>query len=504
MALFYLILLALSSASLIKDSNVYILTTSNIEEFLSQKDALRVIFFYLKFSKDCQTFKSIYEQVATDLSLKNLPITFGKIETSFSDNNLLVERFKPKGCPHVSYFLQNTDIEQVFNKTPTAKSLTDYLISKLSKIILFSDIDEYEKYLENQAAVLGIALGIFESFESSSYKYFEQVANSQAGKYNFAAVEDKDGVWGAKFDIDGDAVIAVRGPALLGQGDRKYVILRKPSSEKEIVEFLGKNRFSFLSFYSKETEEELEAVKRPLIVIFLNLDSLDNIAQIRYIANRLRKAIISFKTEWESEKKFTFAIGKMQDFMQKFINEGVPDQKAFLAIDPHKKNMFILPENELFDTRNALKGETIQKFLKDFQHDNLSFFVKSEEEPEYDYKDNVRVLVGKNMERIITKTKQDILLYIYVDFLEQPQVREAINALALKYRDSDKLMVAQIDSSKNDLLDNYKQITVPSIYYITSEKKFSPILFPNSKSEITFETIEDFISQQAERKKEDL
>jgi len=501
MALFFLALLSICSATLIKDQGVYILTTSNIEEFLSQKDSLRVIFFLVKANYDCQEFKPIFDQVAKDLSSKQLPVIFGKIETNFGDNRLLVERFKPKSCPHIIYFLQQGDTQQEYKKPKTANSLSDYLTSRVYKMHSFTEVDQFDKFLGNEGAVLGVALGIFESFESRNYKYFQQVAYENAGKYIFAAVEDSDGVWGAKFDLDGEAVIAVRGPALLGGDDRWYVALKTPQNTKEILEFLKKNRFSFMSFYGKETEEDLEAIKRPLVVMFLDINGLDN-AQVRYNARRLRKTVNSYVTQHESEKKFTFAIGKMQDFAEKFKRKNLDTSKPFIAINPHNNDYYILPNSELIDTRNELDENSIQKFLKDFQHNKLSYFIKSEEIPEYDYVDNVKVLVGKNIERVISKAKQDILLYIYVDFLEQPSEREAVNAIARKYRDSDDLLVAQIDSNKNDISKQYKYISPPVIYYIRTEQKFSPISYSNSK--ILYEGLESFISLQKERKKDEL
>jgi hypothetical protein len=365
----------------------------------------------------------------------------------------------------------------------------------------FTEVDQFDKFLENEAAVLGVALGIFESFQSRNYKYFQQVAYENAGKYNFAAVEDSDGVWGAKFDLDGEAVVAVRGPALLGEDDRWYVTLKTPQNAEEILEFLRKNRFSFMNFYSKETEEDLEAIKRPLVVMFLDIDGFDN-AQVRYNTRRLRKTVDSYVTQWESEKKFTFAIGKMQDFGEKFKRKNLDTSKSFLVINPHNKDYYILPNSELIDTRNELNEKGIQTFLKDFHHDKLSYFIKSEEIPEYDYLDNVRVLVGKNIERVISKAKQDILLYIYVDFLEQPSEREAVNAIARKYRDSDELLVAHIDSNKNDIIKQYNKMSPPVIYYIRTEKKFSPISYSDSK--ISYEGLESFISLQKERKKDEL
>jgi hypothetical protein len=501
MALFFLALLSICSATLIKDQGVYIITTSNIEEFLSQKDSIRVIFFLLKGSYECQDFKPIFDQVAQELSSKQLPVIFGKIETSFGDNRILVERFKPKGSPHIIYFLQQSDTKQEYKKSKTSKSLSDFLTSRVYKMHSFTEVDQFDKFLENEAAVLGVALGIFESFQSRNYKYFQQVAYENAGKYNFAAVEDSDGVWGAKFDLDGEAVVAVRGPALLGEDDRWYVTLKTPQNAEEILEFLRKNRFSFMNFYSKETEEDLEAIKRPLVVMFLDIDGFDN-AQVRYNTRRLRKTVDSYVTQWESEKKFTFAIGKMQDFGEKFKRKNLDTSKSFLVINPHNKDYYILPNSELIDTRNELNEKGIQTFLKDFHHDKLSYFIKSEEIPEYDYLDNVRVLVGKNIERVISKAKQDILLYIYVDFLEQPSEREAVNAIARKYRDSDELLVAHIDSNKNDIIKQYNKMSPPVIYYIRTEKKFSPISYSDSK--ISYEGLESFISLQKERKKDEL
>lgn len=501
MALVFLALLSLCSAALIKDQGVYILTTSNIEEFLSQKDSLRVIFFLVKANYDCQDFKPIFDQVAQDFSSKQLPVIFGKIETSFGDNRLLVERFKPKSCPHVIYFLQQGDTQREYKKSKTAKSLVDFLSTRLYNMHSFTEVDQFDRFLENEGAVLGASLGIFESFESRNYKYFQQVAYEHAGKYNFVAVEDSDGVWGAKFDLDGEAVVAVRGTALLGGDDRRYVVLKTPQSKEEIVEFLRKNRFSFMNFYSKETEEDLEAINRPLVVMFLDMNEYDS-SDVRYTTKKLRKAVDSYRTQFESEKKFTFAIGKMQDFADKFKRKNVDTSKSFIAINPHNKDYYILPNSELIDTRNELNEKNVQKFLKDFQHKRLSYFIKSEEIPEYEYLDNVRILVGKNMERIISKAKQDILLYIYVDFLEQPSEREAINAIARKYRDSEELLVAKIDSNKNDIIKQYKSVSPPVIYYIRTEKKFSPISYP--KSNISYEDLENFISLQKDRKKDEL
>lgn len=108
------------------------------------------------------------------------------------------------------------------------------------------------------------------------------------------------------------------------------------------------------------------------------------------------------------------------DFMFSYADIGNPDNKRlseYLGVMPSMMPCAVIVDNKDGIQKYLYQGEitvdTLKKFIKDFKRKKLDPLLKSEDLPDENYEDGVRVLVGQNFEEVVYDTSKDVLVEFY-------------------------------------------------------------------------------------------
>jgi len=426
MKYFCLLLFCASAlAEIATDEGVLVLTESNFQEAIDGNEFI-LVEFYAPWCGHCKSLAPEYAKAAGILAGKESPIKLAKVDAT--EESKIAEKFEVRGYPTLKFFKNGKD--QEYNGGRTADTIVTWLEKKTGPAAKTLDTAEAAKSFveENEIAIIGF----FKDGDSDAAKAFLATADGM-DDYPFAitAVEEVF----AEYKVEKDNVV------LFKKFDDGRNDLEGEVTEEALAKFISGNALPLVVEFNQDTAQKIFSgdVKSHLL-LFLSASSEDFAAKsdiAREIAKEYKGEMlfVTINTDEEDHKRIMEFFGMEESEL--------PSMRIIRLEEDMSK---FRPES------TELSDSNMRSFIKQYMDGSLKPHLMSQDVPEDWDKEPVKVLVGKNFEEVALDTSKDVLVEFYAPWCGHcKQLTPTWDKLGEKYKDSDSIIIAKMDSTANEL-----------------------------------------------------
>lgn len=302
-------------------------------------------------------------------------------------------------------------------------------------------------------------------------------------------------------------LLVVRPIRFLGRGEQRAFELchREPAGMVDgLNDVLREKSFPVVTLLTPGTKPRLEALSRPTVTLFINVDFDVNAATTRYLINRFR-ATVTDDSEgmWPA---LSFAVGDLA-FWQAHLAEHFGEKKAPLFLVTIEDSKGVLGSLRKFKS-NALTSQTPSKFVCSGILPFLRRYMAGEERPfvksgrsTKDAKaaiDEIVDVTADTFHDYVDSLKYDVAVLVFSPWDARSRAASSLFLAVAKHLYSVPTMAfARISVEENDVDPRYGQsTTLPRIYLAnaSAEGKAQPAQYQGGN---TFGELMDFIRANA-------
>ncbi|XP_047085009.1 protein disulfide isomerase-like 1-4 [Lolium rigidum] len=445
-----------SSDAEIDETHVVPLTAANFSSFLAARRHAMVE-FYAPWCGHCRALAPDYAAAATHLALHNLDVALAKVDAT--DEAELAEQYGVQGFPTLLFFIDGV------HKDYTGERTKDAIVAWITKK-LGPGVQNITTADEAERIVTGDDTAVLAFLESLSGSHSDELAAASRleDTVNFYQTASPDVA--KLFHIDPQS----KRPAvvLLKKEEEKVTIYDGEFRASAIAEFVSANKLPLITTLTQENAPAIfESTIKKQVLLFA-------------VASEASKFLPIFK---EAAKPFK---GELLFVFVERDSEEVGEPVAnYFGITGQETTVLAYTGNEdakKFFLSGEISLENIKEFAQDFLEDKLTPFYKSDPVPESNDED-VKVVVGKNLDQIVLDESKDVLLEIYAPWCGHCQTLEpTYNKLAKLLHGIDSLVIAKMDGTNNEH-PRAKPDGFPTILFFPAGKKgFEPITFEGDRT----------------------
>jgi len=418
---------SLSWGEITKEEGVLVLTEANFQEAIDSNEFL-LVEFYAPWCGHCKALAPEYVKAAQTLADKDSTIKLGKVDAT--EESKLAEKFDVRGYPTLKFYKNGKD--QEYNGGRTADTIVTWLEKKTGPAAkTLENVEASKAYIaENDIAIVGF----FKDLESADAKAYLAAAGNM-DDYPFA-VTSEAAVF-EEYKVDASGVV------LFKNFDEGRNDLEGEVTEEAIVKFVSGNALPLVVEFNQDTAQKIFSGEiKSHLLLFLSAAAEDFSAKVD-IAKAIAKdhkgemLFVTINTDEEDHKRIMEFFGLEESEL--------PSMRIIKLEEDMSK---FKPES------TELSESNIRAFVKLYLDGGLKPHLMSEDIPEDWDKEDVKVLVGKNFDAVAKDVEKDVLIEFYAPWCGHcKQLVPTWDKLGEKYRDSETVVIAKMDSTANELED---------------------------------------------------
>jgi len=454
----------LAAAAVASASDVEVLKKDTFDDFVKANDVV-LAEFYAPWCGHCKALAPEYEDAATQLKEKGIKLA----KVDCTEETDLCQQHGVEGYPTLKVF-RGLDNVSPYKGQRKAAAITSYMIKQSLPAVSGVNKENLEDFKKADKVVL---VAYVSATDKASRDVFEGVAEKLRDNFPF----------GFSNEIELAEAEGVTQPA---------IVLYKDFDE-------GKSTFT-AKFEAEAIEKFAKTASTPLI------GEVGPETYSDYMSAGIPLAYIFAETP-EERKELSEAIKPIAEAQRGVINFATIDAAAYgahagnLNLKADKFPAFAIQEtvkNQKFpyDQEKKITHDDIKAFVDDFVAGKVEPSVKSEPIPESN-DGPVAVVVAKNYEQIVLDDTKDVLIEFYAPWCGHckslaPKYEE-LGALYAKSEFKDKVVIAKVDATANDVPDEIQGF--PTIKLYPAGAKDKAVTYSGAR------TVEDLIKFIAENGK---
>ncbi|XP_018617671.2 protein disulfide-isomerase [Scleropages formosus] len=431
MMLKFVLLCALAVASraeIPEEEDVLVLKKSNFDEALQAHPNLMVE-FYAPWCGHCKALAPEYAKAAGMLKADSSDIRLAKVDAT--EETELAQEFGVRGYPTIKFFKGG---EKQSPKEYSAGRQADDIVSWLKKrtgppASMLTELTQAESLIADSEVTV---IGFFKNVESDGAKAFLKAAEA-VDDIPFG-ITSEDAIF-SKFEVSKDGVV------LFKKFDEGQNTFDGEVSKENLLSFIKANQLPLVIEFTEQTAPKIFGgdIKSHILMFVPKADSdfQDKLGQFKKAAEGFKGKILFI-----------------------YIDSDLDDNQRILEFFGLKKDecpaiRLITLEDEMTKYKpdtEEITAENIISFCTRFIEGKLKPHLMSQDIPEDWDKNPVKVLVGKNFEDIVFNPTKNVFVEFYAPWCGHcKQLAPIWDKLGEKYKDSDSIIVAKMDSTANEV-----------------------------------------------------
>lgn len=403
------------------------LTTDNFEQALKDNEHI-LVEFYAPWCGHCKALAPEYAKAAAALKDADSKIKLGKVDAT--QENSLAEKFGVRGYPTLKFFVDGEASE--YNGGRQSPEIVNWLKKKTGPpCTTLDDVDAAKKFAESDEVVV---IGFFMDVDSTDAKSYISAAKT---------IDDVPLGITSNADIFAEYKMEKDGVVLFKKFDEGRNDLEGDITIESVKTFVAGNKLPLVVEFTQESAQKIfggEIKNHILLFIKKAADNFEStIDGFKAAAKGFKGKVLFIFLDIGDEEN-----GRILEFFGLKIDECPSVRLINLGEDMSK----FKPETDDLGT------EAITKFVQGFLDGNLKPHLMSEDVPKDWDAEEVKVLVGKNFDEVARDKSKNVFVEFYAPWCGHcKQLVPIWNELGEKFKGTDDVVIAKMDSTANEIAD---------------------------------------------------
>ncbi|KAL8586048.1 hypothetical protein ACOMHN_023691 [Nucella lapillus] len=445
-----------------QDEGVYVLTTKNFDDFISDNEFV-LAEFYAPWCGHCKSLAPEYSEAAKALKEEGSGIKLAKIDATVE--TALGEKFGIRGYPTLKFFRSGNAAE--YQGGRQSADIVNWLKKKTGPPAKdLKDVDSAKALVEGSEVVV---IGFFKDQKDDNAVAFTKAASGIDDV--IFGITSEDSVF-KEYKVEKDGVV------LLKKFDEGRSDFSGDLEEAAIKKFISENSLPLVNEFTQESAQKIFGgeVKNHLLLFLKKETGGESLDKFKAAAGNFKGKVLFIYLDTANEEN-----GRIMEFFGLTVEETPALRLITLDEDMSK----FKPDSD------SLETEFITSFVQQFLDGKLKPHLKSQDVPEdWDAK-SVKVLVSKNFKEVALDKSKGVFIEFYAPWCGHCKQLEPIwEKLGDKFKDSDDVVIAKMDSTANEV-DEVKIQSFPTLKYFPKDSE--EVIDYNG--ERTFEAMAKFIEK---------